>query len=203
MLANFSIDKNVIKALLKAVPKHDIRFYLVGVHVKIKGNNIVLTATTGHFVVCYQMYNKGDVTNDLEFIIPKGNLEKAIKICERGPIFIDIVEKNPENPSYKLKIEGMECVSIDGIFPNVAQVFPDSVSGEVAQFDSEYIGTLGEISKSIFGKDSHIYIHHNGDDGAWVSFKDPNLFGLIMPLRNSGAYQKHTINENVPAWVKS
>jgi hypothetical protein len=70
---------------------------------------------------------------------------------------------------------------MDDKYPDWRKVVPLTVSGEVAQFNAEYVGAFGKVHKLLGSKYSPV-IRHNGDSAARVVLTG-DAVGVIMPMR--------------------
>jgi len=77
--------------------------------------------------------------------------------------------------------------------PDLLRIVPEKVSGELAQFDPNYVGDVAKVQKLLKAK--RAAIAHNGDGPALLDFGRPNAFGLLMPL-------KCELNDSAPAWAR-
>ena len=203
-----TIDHDIIKALLLMTPKQDIRYYLKGVLVDVRAQDVTLVATNGHalLAVPYVDNIEGDRLIG-QWIIPREALE-AVKPCKAGrsslPIAIEIVRAmipNPERPD-TITITGATTTTtkpIDGRYPDWRRAVPGSASLEVAQFDPALIATFGDVHALLGGSEKFKpVIHHNGRGGALVSGLGRDALGVIMPLRVDTDDMQHP---GLPSWA--
>jgi DNA polymerase-3 subunit beta len=203
-----TIDHSIIKALLICAAKHDIRYYLKGVCVDARANgDVVLVATDGHRLLAYPVAVANiEALAPGEYVIPRETLE-AVKPAKVGritlPIHIDIVTApdTPDPERVGVTIKGKTSITvtgatsavtapIDGQYPNWRRIVPASTSGELAQFNADYVSGFGDICKLLGGKYGP-YINHNGGAPAVVT-NLPGALGLIMPFRMDGDELKYT-----------
>jgi DNA polymerase-3 subunit beta len=203
-----TIDHSIIKALLICAAKHDVRYYLNGVSVDARANgDVVLVATDGHRLLAYPVaVDNIEALAPGEYIIPRETLE-AVKPAKVGrvtlPIQIDIVtapdQPDPERVGVTIKGKTTITVTgatsavtapIDGQYPNWRRIVPASTSGEIAQFNADYVSGFGDVCK-LLGGSYGPYINHNGGACAVVT-NLPGALGLIMPLRLDGDDLKYT-----------
>jgi DNA polymerase-3 subunit beta len=203
-----TIDHSIIKALLICAAKHDVRYYLNGVCVDARANGyVVLVATDGHRLLAYPVaVDNIEALAPGEYIIPREALE-AVKPAKAGrivlPIHIDIVTApdTPDPERVGVTIKGKTTITvtgatsavtapIDGQYPNWRRIVPASTSGEIAQFNADYVSGFGDVCK-LLGGSYGPYINHNGGACAVVT-NLPGALGLIMPLRMDGDELKYT-----------
>jgi DNA polymerase-3 subunit beta len=203
-----TIDHSIIKTLLICAAKHDVRYYLNGVCVDARANgDVVLVATDGHRLLAYPVaVDNIEALAPGEYIIPREALE-AVKPAKAGrivlPIHIDIVTApdTPDPERVGVTIKGKTTITvtgatsavtapIDGQYPNWRRIVPASTSGEIAQFNADYVSGFGDVCK-LLGGSYGPYINHNGGACAVVT-NLPGALGLIMPLRMDGDELKYT-----------
>lgn len=211
-----TISHDVIKALLIVAPKQDIRYYLKGVLVDVRAQDITLVATDGN--VMLSMPHLDDVEGDRligQWIIPREALE-AVKPCKAGratlPISIEIIpgaeRPDPERPGVTIKatdtitIAGATTTTtkpVDSRYPDWRRAVPGSASGEVAQFDPALVARLGDVHALLGGSEKFKpVIHHNGGSGALVSSLGRFALGVIMPYRVDAEDMRHP---GLPSWA--
>ena len=196
-----TIDHAIIKALLIVAPKQDIRYYIKGVLVDVRAQDVTLVATNGHVLLAVPYVDniEGDRLIG-QWIIPREALE-AVKPCKVGratlPIAIEILPgaqtPDPERPGVTIKatdtitIAGTTTTTtkpIDGRYPDWRRVMPGSASLEVAQFDPALVATFGDVHSMLSGSTKgKPVIHHNGRGSALVSGLGRDALGVIMPYR--------------------
>jgi DNA polymerase-3 subunit beta len=197
-----TIEHNILKALLLCAPKSDLRYYLIGVCVDARASgDVTLVTTDGHRMLAVPV--PADAIEALapgQYIIPRAALE-AVKPVKAGrtvlPITIEIdVAHGREN-----KITGATSTVtplIDGKYPDWRRIVPASTSGEIAQFNADYVSGFGDVCK-LLGGNYGPYINHNGGACAVVT-NLPGALGLLMPMRMDGDELKYT---GAPAWARA
>jgi DNA polymerase-3 subunit beta len=197
-----TIDHSIIKALLICAAKHDVRYYLKGISVDARADGtLVLVATDGHRLLAYPVaVDNIEALAPGEYVIPREALE-AVKPVKAGrtvlPIQIDITTEpdQPDPERVGVTIKGKTSITvtgatsavtapIDGKFPDWRRIVPASTSGEIAQFNADYVSGFGDVCKLLGGKYGP-YINHNGSAPAVVT-NLPGALGLLMPLRLDG-----------------
>ena len=211
-----TVEHSVIKALLICAAKVDVRYYLKGVCVDARSNgDVVLVATDGHRMLAYPVaVDNIEALAPGEYIIPREALE-AVKPAKAGrtvmPIQLDIVTapdtRHPEDAEVIIKGKTSITVTgatsavtapIDGKYPDWRRVVPASTSGELAQYQSEYVAGFGDICKLLGGRYGP-YINYNGTGAAIVTNIGAAL-GVLMPLRMDGDELTYT---GAPAWARA
>ena len=182
-----------IKALLITAAVKDIRFYLNGIC--FAGNRAM--STDGHRAGIIRM---PDCVQG-EYIVPS-ELFAALKLGAKGSISVTFGEDLAVTCSYNgLTVTG-KCVN--GKFPDMTRVLPRTLSGEVAQFNAEYLGDLAKISKLLCPSEKFHAptICHNGAYPALVDFLHAGYTHILMPIRAPiRAPKDYTKPTSAPAWA--
>lgn len=193
-----TVDKNTLRAMSRFAPKHDIRYYLVGVMLELGADDARLVATNGHILAVMRLaYADGDErpAQTTQAIIPL-DLVKSIKKPGRRDLPAVIVELDSAN---KITIYDGEkrssAAAIDGKYPDYSRAFPLKVSGDPAQFNPDYLATFLRAKEDMGSDVPSIAISHNGNSAALVSLDRDDFIGLIMPIRANPV-------DVAPAWLR-
>jgi DNA polymerase-3 subunit beta len=177
----FSINADTIKALLVIAAKNDMRGYLNSVCVDVRASDAVAVATDGHRLLALPLTATDDAPALVsgQYIIRREALE-GVKAVLKRPIMVTI-----DATARTATIDNGSTVTssplMDNKYPDWRKVVPRTVSGEVAQFNAEYIGAFGKVHKLLGGAYSPA-IRHNGDKAARVILPGAAV-GVIMPVR--------------------
>lgn len=187
----FFISRKYLKALEITAAQQDIRDYLISVHFIATKKATYAVSTDGHRmgIVNFTVDNEFLDCEHLELTVPL-NAIKAIKHQAKRADDLIVIEKTGEhwlvNDIILNVASGFR--PIEARFPDVQRVIPKETSGEVAQFNAEYIGDFAKISKVLGLKYPHPVISHNGNAAALVEFEgEPSWFGVVMPARCADA----------------
>lgn len=177
----FSISADIIKALLVIAAKNDIRHNLNSVCIDVRASDAVAVATDGHKLLALPLTATDDAPALVpgQYIIRREALE-GVKAVLKRPITVTI---DPTTRTATID-NGSTVTSspfMDDKYPDWRKVVPLTVSGEVAQFNADYIGAFGKVHKLLGGKYSPS-IRHNGDAAARVILPGDTV-GVIMPVR--------------------
>jgi DNA polymerase-3 subunit beta len=211
----FTLDHDVIKALLIAMPKHDVRYYLVGACIDVRESDITLVATDGHMLLAVPVHpdNIESAIPSGQYIIPRATLE-AVKPAKVGrltlPIRVSVnvpaLTPDPDRPGVMRKhaptitLEGATTATtapVDGRFPDWRKVIPATSSGELQQFDLALVARWGQIHSTLGAKIPPT-IHHNGTKPAWISGLHHGAIGVLMPVRDDTDVTKR---DPLPSWA--
>jgi len=178
------INFKTMQALAKYIaPKNEIRFYLVGVLLEITDAGRFYVSTDGHKLVVIREARQ-ETDDNGQWIIPR-DVILGIKLSKR-PV-INTAEFNQENGKASLTYCGTETRFglVDGKFPDWRRVVPTNVSGEVAQFNPDYLVAIRDCAVATVGvgKYSGLSLLHNGNSASLYQADSHDFIGVIMPLR--------------------
>ena len=181
-----TIKAGVLSALTNLSGKKDIRYYLNGVLVEVKDNTLRLVATDGHVMGIYQQELE-EPSEAMRLVIPNEVIAKLDKkttnvlICDQD----------------QWRADNINFAPIDGQYPDYMRVLPAKISGEVAQFNPDFIARFAKVAKALSSKFAVPIIAHNGTSGALVDIGMPlNFVGIMMPIRTDAPMP------SVPVWLK-
>lgn len=189
-----------------------VRYYLNGINLEIGRKETRLVATDGAMLGCFRVESEQpDVDAPLTNIIIPNDLLKPIKPTGLVEITIGELETKDNGKGEEVPVSNARPVTltyaglsmsgktVDGKFPDFRRVIPAKVSGQPAQFDPRFTGTLAKAWSILHGgKGPHLAaIGFNGNDGALLDLADENFVGVIMPLRPNAV----TAPETPPCWA--
>jgi len=183
------LNIKTINALAKYIaPKSDIRFYLNGVLVEVTENGRFYAATDGHKLVVIREARQETDENG-QWIIPR-EVILGIKISKR-PV-IDTATFNQESGGRaSITYCGTETrfFLVDGKFPDWRRVIPSSTSGEIAQFNPDYLVAIRDCAAATVGINGYsgLSILHNGGNASLYQCDDRTFIAVIMPMRINAA----------------
>jgi DNA polymerase III sliding clamp (beta) subunit (PCNA family) len=178
----FSISADTIKALLVIAAKKDTRDYLNSVCIDVRESDAVAVVTDGHKLLAVALTATDDAPALVpgQYIIRREALE-GVKAVLKRPITVTI---DPTTRTATID-NGSNFLThspfMDDKYPDWRKVVPLTVSGEVAQFNADYIGAFGKVYKLLGGAYSPA-IQHNGDAAARVILPG-DAVGVLMPMR--------------------
>ena len=88
----------------------------------------------------------------------------------------------------------MKFEVVDGTFPDWRRVLPAKITGQIGQFNAQYLADFQTVSRFMYAG-SLVRISHNGTDPALVGFARDDCFGVIMPARTGEPLK------TAPAWA--
>lgn len=184
------INLKTINALAKYIaPKNDTRFYLNGVLIEVTENGRFYAATDGHkLVVIREARQETDAIG--QWILPR-DVILGIKLQKSGRSVLETAEFNQENGKASITYCGTETRFglVDGMFPDWRRVVPSKTSGDVAQFNPDYLVAIRDCAAATVGVGKHtgLSILHNGGNASLYQCNDHNFIAVIMPLRINAA----------------
>lgn len=190
-----SINLNTLKSVAHAVGKEETRYYLMGVSLEAGPEGFTMAATNGHYLLAaFQPYGELAPQDHMpSFIIPSALIAK-IKVKKRADAWAELTVDG-QNLTFDYMGETYGGKAIDGTFPDWRRIVPKEASGEIAQFNGDYIATLQKAGSMFLDADKAIpHIHHNGGNASLVTYGDVKFFGVLMPIRSNDKF-------DAPAWA--
>jgi len=179
-----TVNIEATKALLPLAAEKDIRFYMNGVYIDFQVDKTIYVATNGHILGVYTEDAKNEHTFNV--IVPR-DIVKQLKpkkgTAKWGTLVFDPEAKTGRilNPADS---QDFGFTSLAGVYPDYLRVIPDKTSGEVGQFDAQYVYAFAQVNKALGASyPGRFKIDHNGERGALVHLPDENFVGVLMPCR--------------------
>ena len=181
-----TINKSALKAASRFAAKSDIRYYLVGVYVEANETETRLIATDGNTMLIHRM--KAENTHSWSGIVPLDTVQAILK------------HKSPyEKKGNHLPIELSECGGtegridyagqafvfrpVDGKFPDYRRVIPQSITGEPACYQPQYLQRIQDAAYDLGNaKEGGFGMGYNGNSAAVCPIND-DCVAIVMPLR--------------------
>lgn len=191
-----NLDKSALLAALTCSAKDDIRYYLNGVHVRCvpgkENDTLVYSGTDGHILFAGTLpavWLEDREAEGFDMIIPVDTVKAACK----GKGATVMLER---------MAGGLFClasqlfVPIEGKFPDYARVIPETVSGELAQFDADLLARSLKALRAYFGLDKFVpTLHHNGNGAAVMCGESRDALVVVMPWQAKGTYNGFAMPE--------
>ena len=200
MEIKLTVRAEIIAVLKLFASDKDVRFYLNGIALEIGATESRLVATNGLMLGCFRIVSEQpEVAAPLTNIIIPNDLLKSIKPSGMVEIAIGDLETKDNGKGEQVPVSNSRPITLtyasvsisgktmDGTFPDFRRVIPSKVSGQPAQFDPRFTGTLAKAWSIIHGgKGPHLVgIGFNGTDGALIDLAYEDFTGVIMPLRSN------------------
>lgn len=204
-MLNIQIELRALKACIISAAKKDIRYYLCGVMVQPRENDVICVATDGRRMTVARSRFEGYQGESFELIIPRDKVELAIKMAAKGQETV-LLETDEAGSGYRLN--GVPFVAIDGKYPDWRRAVPtielpgpDSESEcKSGNYNPAYlvdaaksIGAYAGVSpaKAVLGE---FKLFQNGPSGAVVQGLDRGCFVVVMPIHIAKEFE--TISAN-------
>jgi len=179
------INIEATRALLPLAAEKDVRQYMNGIYVDFQTDKTIYVATNGHILGIYTETAQNE--HLFNIIIPRG-IVKQLKpkpgTKKWGKLAFDPEAKSGRilNPASS---QDFGFTPLAGTYPDYQRVIPKETSGEVGQFNAEYIYAFAQVNKALRAKYPGIFkIDHNGERGAaLIHLPDPAFTGILMPCR--------------------
>lgn len=123
----FRIGEDTLKGLLEktqfAMAQQDVRYYLNGLLLEVRGGRVRAVATDGHRLAVSERVDDGLAGKEIQVIVPRKAVLELGRLLERGDGIVD-VEVSASH--IRLRIGDTTFISklIDGRFPDYERVIP-------------------------------------------------------------------------------
>jgi len=187
-----TIKQSTIKAVAHAMAKNDIRYYLNGMLVHTNGHDTRLVATDGHRMNVAIVERAMLVEAPQKYIIP-ASLVSTICKCKapRDNKKPDVTLTFHDGKVAAALPDGTEAVAklVDGKYPDYDRVIPKTLSGEVAQYNPEYVFSAYKACADYLDVKNHqIALSPNGSGPAAMACG--GFVALILPWRTDDIVTK-------------
>lgn len=178
-----NIPRNALKAVSLAMANRDARKCLNGMLIQCSGRTVRLVATDGSRLHMLDLPQDTPCPPLVEgVIIPRALIEWALKNSKPG----QSVQITTDGATVTIAAGGasMSGAAVDERYPDYDRILPRGIpTGEVAQFQSQYVSDAHAAVKELAGKGEPLFptLWHNGLNGATVAYE--RFLAVIMPLR--------------------
>ena len=191
----FTIQRKQLRAILNFAATKDVRYYLVGVHVRQDHRGTILEATDG---LALGMLRIDDSPKPVgSCILPTAAVKTLLGSRKDGNQYLDF-----DVAGLNVTASGHGTITtfqrLDGRFPDTTRVMPkESPEDGFAQFDVDLLVKFQQCAKDLeLSKYGYFGIRHRGaNNSALVDIGDANFSGVIMPLRQENPATMP------PAWI--
>lgn len=183
-----TIQKDALKAVSRFAAKADVRYYLVGVYVEASATETRLVATDGHTMLVHR--SKVENTHTWKGIIPLATVQAILKhksAYEKKGHTLPVELSECGGTEARIDYAGQAFIfqPIDGTFPDYRRVIPETISGEPACYQPEYLQRVADAAKDL-GAMLHgtptYSVGYNGNGPAVFGIND-SCMAVIMPVR--------------------
>lgn len=186
----FDVSVNALRAARTHAAEKDVRYYLQGVHFDLEAGRIV--ATDGHRAfICAGPVVPGAGT----FIMSNTLVDSVLKAVGKRPLYDTVAVAlgdigAPRGITVSAAGATFNAKEVEGAFPDWRRIVPQSVSGETAQFNPEYLTDAREALATYqgFKADKAAFkVSHNGSSPSICTSNCDDALVIVMPLRDMGA----------------
>jgi len=189
-----NLSYEFLKAAQLAASTDRTRYYLNGVYIEKRGNDLRYVATDGHimFIASHEMPPVHHYTGDFDFIISNGGLKRALAGCTKKTRFLDL-ELDMAMPVEQIELNGVTLKLsynytdglIDGTFPNWRGLIGglSMRDQKLSNFDPAQIGRVANMAKALNVDSKSVRIHQNGENAAVIGFGRADAMAVLMPIR--------------------
>ena len=197
-----SIQSSAIRAAAICAAKKDIRYYLVGVHVKVAHRDYATVAgTNGHVLFA----GRATIENLEGQQFAAWSMTIPLEVCKKiSKKLTSVTLESLPDGAYML--DGMRFLPVDGRFPRYQSVIPKFTDVQSEQQASQFdYALLAQANDAMIAyhdaKSSTVYpLVQRGDDSGLIHNGENTAVVVVMPRRadkDIGAYQGY--NEDFPA----
>jgi DNA polymerase-3 subunit beta len=124
---HFRIGEDTLKHLLEktqfAMAQQDVRYYLNGLLLEVRGGRIRTVATDGHRLAVSERSDDSLVGKDVQVIVPRKAVMELGRLLERSDAMVD-VEISASHITLRFGVTTFISKLIDGRFPDYERVIP-------------------------------------------------------------------------------
>lgn len=193
------IHGKYLKALVLLAPKKEPRYYLIGVHIEVKGSQAILVATDGAILgaLCVIL---PEIVEEHSFTIP---LSLLTMLTTKDEVTVSYV-KDEQGPGTVTLIQGDRVLSgkaIEGTYPTFRRVIPEKVSGVQDHLIAvKYLETAAKVCSMINDVPMPaVHVHYNGGDACLVDTQNEDFVLVVSPMRDPSERIKNTYTR--PTWL--
>lgn len=179
-----TISKTALKAVSRFAAKSDIRYYLVGVLVEANETETRLIATDGHTMLIHR--HESNNTHCWSGIIPLDTVQAILKhktASKKIDFPIELSECDGTEGRIDYAGQAFIFKPVDGKFSDYRRVIPQSITGEPACYQPEYLQRVQDAATDLgHAKQAGFAMGYNGNFAAVCPIND-NCLAIVMPLR--------------------
>lgn len=185
------IPRRVIRAMLTIAPTVDVRYYLVGVHLRGDARGVIAEATDGHAMLRARVSDAPQAPA-WSLILPRAALEP---LAGKGKKTLDeIVTVDASDPGAVIIREPDGTVrtvqAVDGTYPDTDRVTPLPAITPIApaQYNPALLARVHSALQLLGAAEGDIQVRQHGDKPSLVTASGlPDALAVIMPWRQPDA----------------
>lgn len=205
-MKTFHINQSALVAMANLAPDHDIRYYLMGVHVEFNHDTTRLVATDGHCLGVYEIaaLSVSDLPNDGtgNLIIPLDLIAGLPKPTSKHDPVLTFTKVGEESSlKWQIVIDGVDSLArpfyaVDGKFPDwrrvVSSLVNTGTNGNAAMYNIPLLNKLEKTATMLCRKPKskgqpYIDLYQSGNEAGLITVPrlEKGLFeAVVMPLRS-------------------
>ena len=199
-MLEFTVTRRALRAIASCAPTADVRYYLLGVHVRADARGIIIESTDGHALARLRV-SPAPVGTPVSAILPLEGL-KAVTAGGKKTLD-DVLTVTVDAAANRVTIVDRTITHtltpVDGRYPDTDQITRKALDApvELAQFNPELLERLHACIKTASGADNAIPAYsQRGQNPCVVTCGAlPEFIGLVMPWRADDVA--------VPAWASA
>jgi hypothetical protein len=189
-MTSLTLTRGTIRALLTIAPTTDVRYYMVGAHVRTDARGMIVESTDGHAMLRVRVSPvPAPITST---IIPRALLEGAAGKGKRT--LLDAVQVDIQSDGTITLTEPDGTVrtgkAIEGTYPDTDQVtpLPATTPIEPAQFNPALLARVHAALQLMGADEGDIQMRQHGMTQSLVTAAAvPDALAVIMPWRQGDA----------------
>lgn len=195
-MIEFTVPRRALRAIAAVAPLIDVRYYLLGVHVRADQRGIILEATDGHALARLRI-SPAPVAEPVSVILPL----KAVQVIAAGgkKTLDDVLTVTIDGD--KVTVVDASTIHtpapIDGKYPDTDGITRRAIAAPeaMAQFNPELLERLHACVKMASGADGAMPCYsQRGTQPCIVTASElPEFIGLVMSWRADDV--------TIPAWI--
>ena len=196
-MIEFTVTRRALRALASVAPATDIRYYLVGVHIRADARGIILESTDGHAMARLRV-SPVPVAEPVSVILPLDVLKTVIAGGKKT--LDDVLTVTVDGAAITIadRTATHALTPIDAKYPDTDSVTRKAIAApvEMAQFNPALMERLHACIKMASGADKAIpHYSQRGMTACLVTASElPDFIGLVMPWRADDLA--------IPGWVE-
>lgn len=196
------IDVRKLKAAAVATGVEETRHYLQGVYVEPLRDDIRMTGTNGHVLICARQDYRDDdglAARPAPFIMPADLIAKVKPTKKHGSNAFANVTFDASTQQITIEFDGAiyGAKAINGTYPNYRAIIPAEAPTPAVpgHYDSKYLAALDKAAALLCAP--RAVIAQAGENAALVNLGTLDAFGVLMPMRAD----KCKLLTTRPAWA--
>jgi DNA polymerase III sliding clamp (beta) subunit (PCNA family) len=178
---NITIPAAVIKtAQLFQASKDDVRYYLIGLHLKNSKGVLTVEATNGHSLCQMKVVNEAE---DFDVILNLDSIKMSPKFLKKPDSVVELSTEHFKNFEATCDNVTTRLQAIEGKFPDAQRFIPTETSGESSQINPEDLMKFKKASQLLNRSKGTFELQHNGLSAALVNIDSYSFAGVVMPWK--------------------